>query len=745
VLTVDRQISRPRLLLVDPEANSLQVMETSLTKEGFFVSTASDGKEALEKIEISAPDLVLCETKMPTMDGFELCRVLKRDDRFKEIPFVFLTSDRSAELKEKGIELGGDEYLTRPIYIKEVIARLRMLLRKTETEAVGRPEGKAGFSGSLADMGVVDLVQAFEVGRKTGIIHIRGDKSGTLFFREGKVIDAELGRARGEGAFYRMLHNGPGGFEVQFAPVERPALITLSTQALLLEGARRLDEWSHILERLPAAQTVFELDPRRLVERLAEIPDEVNPLLKLFNGKRNLFALVEECDFDDLESLKIISKLFFEGLIREAGSLVMEERSEDGSVPPWLNPPLPAAVASPAAGSQRERGEAPVKMAQVIKFPPKPRQVDPPPSFEPVADPSHLLGAPLPAVTLTPVIGSLAVASEVSTRVTPDPPEPSPIMTSVIPSPAVPSSDAASAATPALGLPSCIAQASEPITAPPPVLLPPTHSEPATVDRRPPLGDPPEAALWWETDTEEAPPPRAAGRRRAAMRIAGAISVVAGISVVFLALRPGADHRERPPFASPPPAAVVSAPKPSVAPPAAVVSAPKPSVAPPAAVVSEPNPQVAPAALPAAVSKEPPELDEPEERRPEPVSAQANYSKHLWLGQRAIDRERFRAAVAEFRKALKIRPDSSEAKVGLGIALVRSDPAAAGYAEAMKLLEDALQAEGSNAQAWLALGMAYQFSRRDDRAVIAYKKFLELDPKGSSSSEVRTMLQQLER
>ncbi|HEX4802226.1 MAG TPA: response regulator, partial [Myxococcaceae bacterium] len=365
MLTVDRQISRPRLLLVDPEANSLQVMETSLTKEGFSVATASDGKEALEKIEISAPDLVLCETTMPTMGGFELCRALKLDDRFKQIPFVFLTSDKSAELKAKAIELGGDEYLTRPIYIKEVIARLRMLLRKTETQAVERPEGKAGFSGSLADMGVVDLVQAFEVGRKTGIIHIRGDKSGTLFFREGKVIDAELGRARGDGAFYRMLHNGGGGFEVQFAPVERPALITLSTQALLLEGARRLDEWSHILDRLPSAQTVFELDPRRLVERLAEIPDEVNPLLKLFNGRRNLFALVEECDFDDLESLKIISKLFFEGLIREAGSVSVEERSEDGSVPPWLNPPLPAAVAPLAIGSQRERGEAPVKMAQV--------------------------------------------------------------------------------------------------------------------------------------------------------------------------------------------------------------------------------------------------------------------------------------------------------------------------------------------------------------------------------------------
>src|SRR5262249_42783777 len=244
-------------------------------------------------------------------------------------------------------------------------------------------------------MGVVDLVQAFEIGRKTGIIHIHADRTGTLFFREGKVIDAELGRARGEGAFYRMLHNGTGVFEAQFVPVERPELITISTQALLLEGARRLDEWSHILERFPSAQAVFELDPRRLVERLAEIPDEVNPLLKLFNGRRNLFALVEDCDFDDLESLKIISKLFFEGLIREAGSMATEERREDGSVPPWLNPPLPAAAASPAVGGQRDRGAAPVRMAQVIKFPPKPHRVDPPPSSSKLGDASDPRGAPM--------------------------------------------------------------------------------------------------------------------------------------------------------------------------------------------------------------------------------------------------------------------------------------------------------------------------------------------------------------
>jgi len=315
----------------------------------------------------------------------------------------------------------------------------------------------------------------------------------------------------------------------------------------------------------------------------------------------------------------------------------------------------------------------------------------------------------------------------------PIPPQRSPAVMSGFPSPAIASSDAESAPTPALGLPSCLAQTSAPIAAPQPVPLPPAGSEQATVDRPPPVESFREPAPWWGADTEEVLPPLAARRHTAGKRIATAIGVVLVVSGAFLALRPVVERRVFP--------AVASAPKPSVAPPAAEASAPKPSVAPPATVVSTPNPEQTP---PAAVPSEP-ELDATDRKRPEPVSAQANYSKHLGLGQRAFDRERFKAAAVEFRKALMIRPDSSEAKAGLGIALVRSDPAAAGYAEAVKVLEDALQAEGSNAQAWLALGMAYQFSRRDDRAVIAYKKFLELDPKGSSSSEVRAMLQQLER
>ena len=294
-------------------------MEVSLKKAGFQVTTATDGRDALAKVQISLPDLVLSDTRLAEMDGFELCRRMKADERFANIPFVFLSSQKTLEDKVRGLELGGEDYLTKPIYIREIVTRMKMIMQKAD-ERFGRRETKGGFSGNLADMGVVDLVQTFEVGRKTGNVRIEGEHSGAIFFRDGRVVDAELGKLTGENAFYRVLNTFEGKFEVHFEPVERPDRIEVSTQGLLLEGMRRLDEWGRMLEQLPALETVFEIDYRQLAERLSEIPDEVNALLRLFDGHRTLTRVVEDSNFEDLAALGIISKLYFEGLIRELGS-----------------------------------------------------------------------------------------------------------------------------------------------------------------------------------------------------------------------------------------------------------------------------------------------------------------------------------------------------------------------------------------------------------------------------------------
>ena len=195
-------------------------------------------------------------------------------------------SQKSIEDKIRGLELGVEDYLTKPIFVRELIARVNMLLaRRTQERIATGPASRTRFAGSLEDMGVVDLLQTFEVSRKSGIARITdGKRQATVYFRDGKVVDAELGQLRGEEAIYRALIWNSGSFEVEFSTVDNADVIPTSTQGLLMEGMRRVDEWGRLFEQLPSLDVVFEVDHETLVERLNEIPDELNAILRLFDG-----------------------------------------------------------------------------------------------------------------------------------------------------------------------------------------------------------------------------------------------------------------------------------------------------------------------------------------------------------------------------------------------------------------------------------------------------------------------------
>ncbi|MES1178003.1 MAG: response regulator [Myxococcales bacterium] len=312
-------MAKKQLLLVDADPRSVRVLEVSLKKAGYSVTTASDGADALSKIEFSIPDLILSDTRLPRLDGYELVRRLKEHAEFAQLPVVFLTSQKSIEDKIRGLELGVEDYLTKPIFVRELIARVNLLLarRTQEKMATSMPTSRrTRLSGSLEDMGVVDLLQTFEVSRKSGIARINdGRRETRVYFRDGKVVDAELGQLRGEEAVYRALIWIAGTFEVEFCPVSNEDIIPTSTQGLLMEGMRRVDEWGRLLEQLPSLKTIFEVDHEQLVERLNEIPDELNGILRLFDGKRTLIDVVDESPFEDLSTLSTITKLYFEGLL----------------------------------------------------------------------------------------------------------------------------------------------------------------------------------------------------------------------------------------------------------------------------------------------------------------------------------------------------------------------------------------------------------------------------------------------
>jgi CheY-like chemotaxis protein len=296
---MDTAQSKNRLLLVDGDPKSLRVLGVSLKKAGFEVTTATSGREAMALLDASLPDLIISDTDLDEMDGFELCSKIKARNEWSKIPFLFVSGRKSIEDKIRGLELGVDDYLTKPIYIKEIGIRVRTALQRAERERMeSRREGRTRFAGDLSDVGVVDLVQTIELNRKSGIVHIvnRDTRRGSIFFRDGKVIDAEVGRLSGANALYRLFSWSEGQFAVEFKQIRRHDVIDTPMAPLLMEGMRRLDESTRLLDRFPPSSSVLEVDCRALAEELAELPDEVNTVLRLCDGTRTLQEVVEDSE-----------------------------------------------------------------------------------------------------------------------------------------------------------------------------------------------------------------------------------------------------------------------------------------------------------------------------------------------------------------------------------------------------------------------------------------------------------------
>jgi len=119
----------PRILIVDDERMIVDYLEEYLQRLGYETATAANGREALEKVAVDSPDLILLDIVMPVIDGLKVCRILKGDEVTRLIPIVIMTSLDGIEDRIKGIEAGADDYLAKPINPRELTARIETALR----------------------------------------------------------------------------------------------------------------------------------------------------------------------------------------------------------------------------------------------------------------------------------------------------------------------------------------------------------------------------------------------------------------------------------------------------------------------------------------------------------------------------------------------------------------------------------------------------------------------------------------
>ena len=149
-------MANEKILVVDDDTNICELLRLYLTKEGYQVTTANDGEEGLEKFNQLKPDMVLLDVMMPRMDGLEVCRRIRK---LGNTPVMMLTAKGETFDKVLGLELGADDYMVKPFDTKEVVARIKAVLRRctVTTSQTESSEGVIEFDNLRLDMNSYEL------------------------------------------------------------------------------------------------------------------------------------------------------------------------------------------------------------------------------------------------------------------------------------------------------------------------------------------------------------------------------------------------------------------------------------------------------------------------------------------------------------------------------------------------------------------------------------------------------------
>lgn len=233
--------NRYRMLVIDPDPEESTVLELRLVEQGFDVKTARSAEAARKLLSGGEHefDLVVCEVELPDSDGLAFLSESRKEPWGRDLPWVVHTHKQGRTEAQRAFELGAMDFVAKPVQADVLVAKLKAMLDQWSNQS----KSAKGVSGSLREMGLPDIVQVLFHGRKTGRLNVRSNgKSGEIHFLEGAIANALFGEHTGAAAFYQLLKFTEGDFALDpgFTPPAR--IVAESSEALLLEGMRRMDE-----------------------------------------------------------------------------------------------------------------------------------------------------------------------------------------------------------------------------------------------------------------------------------------------------------------------------------------------------------------------------------------------------------------------------------------------------------------------------------------------------------------------
>ena len=125
-----------KIFIIEDETSIIQLVQHNLEKEGFVVSSSTNGNDGLKELKKFEPNLLLLDWMLPDLSGIDVCKSLRRDKNYKNLPIIMLTAKGEEEDKVKGLESGVDDYITKPFGFNELMARVKALLRRSDPKTV---------------------------------------------------------------------------------------------------------------------------------------------------------------------------------------------------------------------------------------------------------------------------------------------------------------------------------------------------------------------------------------------------------------------------------------------------------------------------------------------------------------------------------------------------------------------------------------------------------------------------------
>jgi CheY-like chemotaxis protein len=234
-----------RLLLADDNPLIRELIVKGL--EPFCeIDTSSDGADALLKVIDNLPDVILCDYKMPGLNGRQLFEKLRARESTHHIPFLFMASRPDIEERLRPLVDGVEDFIPKPFLVKDLVRITKKVVDRLHLEKLQKRASRPGvIQGRLEEMSMIDLMQSLEMGQKScRLIVQQNGQQGELYFASGQCRDAKIGKVEGDEAVYKVVLWTAGEFEIDFnaANASTRTTTTRSTTGLLMEAMRLMDE-----------------------------------------------------------------------------------------------------------------------------------------------------------------------------------------------------------------------------------------------------------------------------------------------------------------------------------------------------------------------------------------------------------------------------------------------------------------------------------------------------------------------